>query len=357
MTLYFTVKKSLIVFIQNRFNHWLKRRMPAKNSYVLTSKNIFIFPSFFGLTYLAFTTLIFLLGTNYQNNVIILLSYLLGSFFITAMLHSFYNLSGLEVSQHAPIKGYAQQSLPVNINLTSTKMRFNLTLLFAEQASLFKTEILAGSTQVKLPYIATKRGIEKLGRVKISSEYGFGLFTTWTQLDLNCQAIIYPKPIAIIGSAEFGQDSQTNKKPSQVDKNAAKAVNNKSQGDDFYALKNYQTGESLSHVAWKQVARGQGWFSKHYQHDDNNTVWLVLAEMPANNLETKLSMLCFLMLEYHQQGQSFGLDLGQVKIALSASEIQQTITSPQVQSPSSPATHLSTCLLALASFKQPRVGE
>ena len=317
--------------------------MPAKNSQQLTRDNIFIFPSRFGFSYLAFVLLLFLLGTNYQNNVIILFSYLLGSFFITAMLHSFYNLSGLQVSQYGEVSGHVGQSLSVTLTFFTVKKRAYYTLAFVNKTSYIKTSAESafidvfeiGTTQVKVPFIASTRGRQNLERVKISSEYGFGLFTTWTQLDLNCQALIYPEPIAVISKVYLsGVDEQK----SHANEAAISTQQFQAAGDDFYALQTYRQGESLAHIAWKQAARGQGWLSKQYQQEQRNNVWLTLLAMPANDLETKLSMLCFLVLEFHQQGQAFGLDLGALKI-----EPQQGLE------------HLNKCLAALACYQKPTV--
>ena len=69
--------KQLKVFFKNNFNRWLAKRIPSQKEHRLNSSNILIYPTRFGLGYLAIVMLIFLLGTNYQNNIILLLSYLM----------------------------------------------------------------------------------------------------------------------------------------------------------------------------------------------------------------------------------------------------------------------------------------
>ncbi|WP_440875816.1 DUF58 domain-containing protein [Thalassotalea sp. PLHSN55] len=328
-----TVKSTLTNIIAARVNLWLKKRMPAKNRYQLTSRNIFIFPSKFGFAYLAFLLLLFLLGTNYQNNVILLLTYLLASFFISAMLHSFYNVRGLEVAQLAEVRGFSGQTIAVPIELNSTKARHHFSFSFNNQPKCFQQTIVSGKSSVNATFFATHRGRQSLGRLKVASEYGLGLFTTWTQLDLNIDVIIYPEPKVIKGAFLAENDMQS-------DNDAAKAmpVNNAKpikQGDDFYALEPYRLGQPLSHVAWKQVARGQGWLTKQYQQDSADEIWLSLSAMPAADVDTKLSMLCGLILEYDGQGKKFGVKFPRFHIE-----------------PEQGAQHLAHCLTELALYQQ-----
>ncbi|MEW6982840.1 DUF58 domain-containing protein [Colwelliaceae bacterium 6471] len=297
--------------------------MPSAERHQLSNRNIFILPTRFGLMYLLFVLLLFLLGTNYQNNVIILLSYLLVSVFITCMMHSFFNLSGLIFSGQSSYHGFAGQAIAITLTVTSDKARYHLNFAFDKQSAVHIGAI-AGVQSVDIPYLSSKRGVFKPGRVKISSEYSFGLFKSWTQLDFDHQCIVYPKPKAFKNQqTPLGNASNSDGQGGSVQPGF----------DDFYELKAYVPGEPLSRVAWKQYARGQGQLTKHYQQYSDNTVWLRLNDMPATTVEEKLQYLCFLALEYHQSGQCFGVDLHSEKIQ-----------------PSIGQEHIHTCLSALAFY-------
>lgn len=109
-------------------------------------------------------------------------------------------------------------------------------------------------------------------------------------------------------------------------------------------MKNYILGESQARIAWKQLARGQGKFSKSYQAQQSNLQWLKLSNMPSNDIEENLQCLCFLILEYTQQKQTFGLliDLPTNTNIHSASKIE----------PNSGLVHQEECLMALAKVKR-----
>ncbi len=335
------VKKKLKLFFKARFNTWLTKRVPASTKQILSNRNVFIFPTRFGFAYLFFVLLLFLLATNYQNNVIMLLSYLLASLFISAMLHSFFNLAGLTVTAKKHTTGFAGSHLYLPITLYSANARFSLVIGFDDQTDVIidsleheqsivnrnSNTFVAIEQQVLVPFYAAQRGLLIPSRLKISSEYSLGLFTCWTRLDFAAKLIVYPKAEKLKLGFSY-QKTQENEQASQV---------TTEQGDDFYQLKNYVVGESLSQVAWKQVAKGQGWLSKSYHQSQGGQYWLKLADMPAVKLEQKLSFLCYLVMEYYQTGQKYALELDHIKI----------IPSNKFDHPQQ---HLEQCLYALAIF-------
>ena len=320
------LKQSIASLFDQRFLQWLNRRMPAKQSQKLTSKNIFIFPSWFGFSYLLFVLLLFLLGTNYQNNVIVLLSYLLASFFITAMLHAFYNLSGLTVSSQLSEKAHAYQPFSIEVRLTTDKSRHGLSLAYPDQASV-EVNAFDEESRVQVPLYFEKRGRHTLGRLKISSEYGFGLFHCWTRIDFGSKVTIYPKPLRVMKAIPLHSvNDDGDHEESQISPQRGY--------DEFYELSSYQRGESLAHVAWKQVAKGREWQTKRYQQAQGQPQWLDFQQIPVHGVEKKLQALSFLVSQCHKQGQVFGLKLDKVTIA-----------------PNSGTEHLHQCLTELALFR------
>ena len=304
-----------------RFSRWLTRRVPPSAEHELKNRSIFIFPTAFGFCYLSILILLFVLGTNYQNNVIILLCYLMGSFFITVQMVSYFNFKGLKLKSFSDANGFAGQTIPVDVALSSQKTRFGLNLQFTEHvASYIDAFNESLQTQVSLAY--AERGVKSPGRLKVFSEYAFGLFKVWTWLDFGHQITVYPKPKKLIVKQiqTFGVSGEEGTNTSTV------------QGhDDFHELANYKEGESLSRVAWKQLARGQGKLTKHYVQEVGEAKWLSLDSVPNAPIEDKLSYLCYVILQYQQSDGEFGLQLGDVNIAVGRGK-----------------SHCQACLTALA---------
>ena len=219
------------------------------------------------------------------------------------MLHSFFNLSGLIIQSKSAPSSFAEQTTQAQVDLHTNKPRYHLHCSFESHPNTEIENCHHGKNKLQIPLTFQQRGLHKLPRLRITSEYPLGLFTTWTRLDLNLTATIYPKAIM----------------PKQLHQTQPQAISSKNineqghqQGsEDFFQLKSYQQGEPWSQVAWKQAARGQGLLSKQYTSPQSNDTWLDLKSMPANTLEGKLSNLSALILEYEKQQQAFGFILGE----------------------------------------------
>lgn len=321
------VKKSA----QSRFNLWLKQRLPPEKYQLLHRGNIFIFPSRFGCAYLLLVLLIFLLGTNYQNNVIILMSYLMGSLFISVMLHSFYNLCGLALSCNGQCSGYAGQGLSMPLTVLSQIPRYDLTFSFAGQQMVHIRFVSAEKVSLNIPFFSEQRGLITPGRITIKSEYSLGLFVCWTHLDFGCLCTFYPQaklpPGPLLHFLKQGGSKETRGKTSIG-------------AEDFFELKTYVRGESVNRVAWKQFARGQGKYTKHYQQQQGCILWLKLADMPGDDVEIKLQYLCYLLLHYHNENYRYGLELAGQQFNVDSGDF-----------------HLKRCLRALAAYPDLSAGE
>jgi len=323
--MYRQMKDYLGKTIQTRFNAWLKRRMPSTDSQTLSQRNIFILPSKFGFSYLLFVLLLFILGTNYQNNLIILLSYFFSSLFVTAMLYCFINLLGLKVAAKGEYQGFTDEPILIDIRINTEQLKQSVQLGFENQP-LLDVSSIKHQQLLKLAVKFDQRGIHQLGRLKIFSEYPLGLFRCWTKLQFDIEVIVSPQPLFCQPVSSVGGDKQ--REPNHLD-NSHQPFN----GEDFYELRAYRIGESLNQVAWKQMAKTGQWLSKQHRDNINEKQLLSLQDMPAINHEVKLRHLCYLILQLHQTDQEYGVELDTLLIP--ASKGQQ---------------HLSHCLKALANY-------
>ncbi|WP_286267688.1 DUF58 domain-containing protein [Thalassotalea atypica] len=316
-----SVKKRL----HHRFDQWLKRRVPPSLHKILDNRSIFIFPTRLGFIYLFVMILVFVLGTNYQNNVIILLAYLLASIFITVMLQSYFNFKGLSIIGTAQVVGFANQQFNIPFTLESSKPRQSLNLRFIGQPTT-TVDYLENKLSTTVVYTPLRRGEISLERLNIRSQHVLGLFNTWTWCDFGITAIVYPeaKPVS---TRTLSKKLETGK---VEDGDSGKFIDG---NDDFQELNRYRQGEPLSQIAWKQFARGQGKYTKKYHQPVSNDVWLNLDDMPTYDIEVKLSYLCYLVGQYAGQNTNFGLNLKEKIIA-----------------PSTGHEHIQSCLYALATY-------
>ena len=303
-----------------------------------------IYPTRFGLAYLVFIIILFLLGTNYQNNIILLLSYLLASLFVSVMLHSFYNFSQLQFYSHKAQQGYAGEDIYFPIHISANKTHYDINIHFTQSQLKSHverlTQCLQGSQEVNLVYKSSTRGIFSLGRVTVFSEYSFGLFKSKTVLDFGHEVTVYPKPISLLaGQYQFAAQPEDSISESYQ-------TNNIVGTDDFFELKTFVKGESRARTAWKQLAKGQGHYSKHYQANQGALQWLTLESMPSTDVETKLGYLSFLVSEFSATNQTFGLSLAPKDVKNIASD---TLAQSHIE-PNFGIEHKQACLTALALY-------
>lgn len=326
LQLYKTIKQYVNQYFKQRFTTWLNRRMPSKSKQELAQRNIFILPSRFGLSFIAFIILLFILGTNYQNNLIIIMCYLLSSLFISTMFYSFFNMAGLSITAKGTFNGFAGDDINIPLEVSAAQLKQAFSFNFSNH-QLVEVLSVHESKMINLPVKFKTRGKRTLNRLIISSEYPLGLFKCWTKLQFDIDVITYPKPLKcdLISTNENIEELQEN------------VTGNMIKGDDFYELKQYQMGEPLSHVAWKQVAKGDVWQTKHYSQPQGQSIILLINDMPSHSVENKLSNLCYLVLQYQQAGIEFGLQLPD-----GALSTRVDIGSGE--------NHIKQCLTALANF-------
>lgn len=290
-------------FYRASWSRWLQRRIPAADQTQLSQRSIFVLPSRFGVTFLLLALAIYLLGTNYENNLVQLVSFLMLSMLFSAILHSFRNLSGLVVQALPTADGRVGESAGFAVKLSGSGRRCALRLQFPGQTPL-RASMCDKPLMVEVPFLAEQRGRLKPGRICISSHYPLGLVRSWTYLDLNQATVIYPKPVTCHYQLQGTPLSEDQGEPASEQPGQ----------DQFSHLKAYRVGESLRQVAWKQVAQGRGMVSKSFEREQTPDNWLGLASVDGTDLEMRLSQLAYAVETLGGAGQVFGLVLGGMQI-------------------------------------------
>ena len=350
--------------LRNYWNKWLNKRIPEATQHHLNHRNIFIFPAKFGLSFLSLCLLLFLLGTNYQNNLMLLLCYFLLSLFLVNLLASYINFArvDLQIGKCPEVFVGDDLNIPLWLNANNnavfpTKGLLNFTFQIVKHQSNRKTKVQhnqpitqvdadAFSNPINLSQKCQKRGKLVLARVTVESFYPLGLYRCWTHLAFVHDVTVFPRPIPCEINLHVSEHTSI-KKNGQL-------INEQAGHDDFSHLKAYQQGEPLNHVAWKQLAKGRGMVSKQFTSIGHHIGWLKLSPeyknqnlsqtnaelaesdktiLDRSNLDKELGELCYQVIELSRTQRTFGLDLG-----------------AQCISPNSGAEHRRSCLHALAYF-------
>ncbi|MFT5419952.1 MAG: hypothetical protein ACI9D5_000693 [Candidatus Endobugula sp.] len=302
-------------YFSRYYQRWLERRIPPNAQQILQRKNIFILPSKAGIAFLATITLLWLLGTNYQNNLVVVLSFLLLSLLHTGILYSYSNFSGLSIAVNPVADCFAGDTAKVNGLLKSHRQRnhHTITLGWSPLATVSVDIAAQQSTAVTLLLEAPQRGWYRADRLTIASVYPLGLIRTWARLDMDVEFLVYPQPIVTpLPAASLvrveNADNETLVEP----------LSSLALADDVSHLREYQAGDPVKHIAWKSYAKGQGLATKVYESvaQAERQQWLSWDDFSGIDTEGRLSRLCYCVLQAEREQLVYGLRLPNKTIAL-----------------------------------------
>lgn len=292
-----------------RWQAWLDRRIPATAEITLTQRTIFIVPSAVGWSFVLLLILLLVTAINYQNSLIYGLTFWLFSVSLSALLFTYRNLSGLTIKTSQSIHGFSGDIVEIPVRLSDAKrdhqgLMIHWQIQTKNEALIVPSDVAGGDEkEIRIPYRLQQRGLLTTPRLRIETRYPFGLYKSWTWLRLNTPGIVYPKPIKtpFIASLGEGDDMPTD---------ANLQVGN----DEFVGLRNYRSGDSLKHVAWKYLAKGKGLLTKEYDNQQLSMQWLDWFSLQGMDTEERLSYLTGWVLQAEQEGRAYGIKLPQVEI-------------------------------------------
>lgn len=310
------------MYILNKLQHWLLKRIHQEDSATLTARRIYILPTREGVIFALIIIVMLAAAINFNNAMVFFFTFLMAGIGIISMHMTQSNLVGLRfsIAHVTPVYCFQNLNLPLIIEhskddtLIKNRQNFsiNIQLIEKKKQSSHLTELdineLADvfyneKTQLHLFYPTRQRGRINLAPMTVSSRYPLGLFRAWANIELSNDAIIYPKPAKKSAfEPQSGSDSE--------------GQGEKGRGfDDFSGFKTYQPGESLKHIHWKAYAREQGLLSKTFSGSNRQEYWLNWDDL-SGNIESRLSLLCRLIIEAEKHGDRYGLNLPGVSIAI-----------------------------------------
>lgn len=301
--------------VRDGIQRWLSRRSPKARVVVLRHRSIYVLPTRYGLSFMALLVAMWLLGTNYENNLILAISFLLLSVLIVSTLYTYRNLAGLEFQPLATGSGFVgnHAQFPLRVSAAQSKPRIyeNIHISVKEELPVVLDLVSEREQQISLTVLAHRRGWLEPGRLLIETSFPFGLMRAWSWIELETGAIIYPAPIA----SDLPPLAQANE-------NYGELIS-RDNVEDFDGLMPYRPGANLSQVAWKQYARGAGLHLKEYVGYQSQDIWLDWHLLPGLDTEARLSRLCFWVLQLGKTTDLYGLRLPNQKLELGSGKQHQ----------------------------------
>ncbi|HTS52456.1 MAG TPA: DUF58 domain-containing protein [Burkholderiales bacterium] len=302
-----------------------RKQRSAQGPVTLTQSRIYILPTRAGVLF-GVTVLVMLFGCiNYNLGLGYLLTFLMSGVGIASILHTFRNLARLQLKPGRPDPVFAggEALFPVLVANPDAITRRSIGMTGAGREPVF-VDVGPGQTAtVHIGMPTAQRGRLRLEGLRALTTFPLGLFHAWSTVDLDMHCLVYPRP-------EPGRVSL----PGPRAGNAEGLETGQGQ-NDFAGLRKYQAGDSLRHVAWKALARGQPVMTKQFSGLAAGELWLEWDDLPTSlRLEERLSRLTRWVLEAARAGHPYGLRLPSLVIPPGAGQ-----------------AHDQQCLTALALFE------
>ncbi len=311
----------------NFLNSWLNKRIPIARQVTLDYKKIFVFPTKYGFLYSLMLALMLIGSINYAKSLGYALTFWLASIILLGIIHTYKNLLGLTIQPGKQMAVFADQEITLNLNIIKhfENNRHDSIIFKYGQSARQLSLINQTSQQIQLRLPAQKRGRFQPERILIETYYPLGLIRAWSWIKLDIQILIYPAPLKNdVLKYEIVQQNNETSRGQLMTKG----------GDEYYGIRDYQNGDNLRHVAWKNYAKSQKLSTKLFVNHASPSRDIHWQKFHDNNIESLLSKMTYWVIELSKQGKEFSLTLPD------NSHLKQ----------GSGTSHETSCLEALANY-------
>jgi len=289
----------MLEYAEARLPALTRLKRPESLPILLNRYRIYVLPTRFGLLYSAVLIVMLLGALNYNNNPALLLTCLLGAASYQSVFQAFRMLNRLEM--HALRAEPCHAGDPLRVSLywrTNNRNRRSLRLQADGRETVFD---LAHDGAVTVEFTAPQRGWRKLERLRLSSEYPFGLFHVWSWLNPEFAALVYPLP-----------EANPPPLPRAGAANVARTV--RMSGDELASLREYRPEDPQRNIAWKASARHDELLVKEFELRRSQEIVLDYSMLHGLAHEARISRLARWVYEAEIAQQPYSLHLPQRQI-------------------------------------------
>jgi uncharacterized protein (DUF58 family) len=279
---------------------WMRRRQGADRLPVtLERRRLYILPTRAGLAFAALLFLMLLAGLNYANSLALFLTFLLAGFMLVVMHQCHRNLLGTEVVAALAPAVFAGSMGAVQLTLGNSDDAARMRLEAALPQGLRRLADLAPRSRQRLdlPLVAPRRGLVRIGRLRLSTAHPFGLFRVWTWVHTEVTMLVYPHPH---GGLPMPADSA---------RNAGARAHAGAGADEWAGLRPFRDGDSPRQVDWKAYAREAPLLVKEYVQGASELRLFDFTQLHSLDQEARLSQLARWVVDAESQGERYGLIL------------------------------------------------
>ena len=281
----------------------LARRGPMTPPFELEYRHVFVLPTRFGLGFGLMLVFMALGGLNFNNNMELMLVFLLGTMVQLTTLIAYRNLSGLNIDNvyAEPVFCGEQAHFRVFVSNGDERQRFAIQAGFkaAQDCKDFK---LNSCESFHLTRPTRTRGWYEMPSFRLETRFPLGFFKAWSWIFPQTRCLVYPSPARNappLPKTGHGQDGR--------------AI--RGDGDQVHGLRKYQPGDSIQRVAWRASARHDELYSLEMEAPREEACELDWNLLKGVDTETRLSILTAWVISADHKQLSYSLKLPGGKVA------------------------------------------
>ncbi len=285
-----------------RFNRWILERVRQRRGspslpFTLEYRHIYVMPTVFGVWFGILLATTLLGGLNFNNNMALLIGFLLAAIAQLTTLLAYRNLVGMELSSIRADAVFAGETAQFRVYLKNPEARYRFALQLSSGLMTDTGNIEANETAVLvLKQKATKRGWLEMEPFSIENRFPLGMFRAWSVIIPTSQCLVYPHP-------------SSNPPPLPRSDRGDEGMPRAGEGEHFHGLRKYRPGDALKSIAWRASARHDKLFTREYESPQQEACELNWYLMKETSTEEKLSVLAAWILKAERQKVPYSLEL------------------------------------------------
>jgi uncharacterized protein (DUF58 family) len=303
-----------------------ERRLPALTRLrraealptLLDRRRIYVLPSGFGLMFGLLLFVMLVGALNYGNNAAVLLTCVLAGAAGASLFVGFRGMSGLLLARVNAAEAHAGEPLAVSFRFEpGARARAGLRVRHRDIDVAFALPANAPA-DVALVLEDTRRGWQRIGRVRVWTDYPLGLFRIWSWLNPDVEFLVYPAlerppPPLPAGTGFIGEQASAGA------------------SEEHAGLRDYRSSDPTRLIAWKASVRHDSLLVRDIEHRSGEAVTFDHSALRGMDQEARIRRLAAWILEAEATQRAYTLRLPDESIG-----------------PALGADHRRACLRALA---------
>lgn len=290
----------------------------TEGEFVLDGRRIYILPNKAGLLFLLVLLCMFITSINYGINLGYALIFILISCGWLGIIFTYKNLAklGLEASPSPAIFAGELAHFSLHLNNHSKHARYAIAIGFTKSSMQLVDIPEYSSHHLTLATQTQHRGWIPCPKIRLHTSFPFGLLIAWSYWQTTQKILVYPAP-------------ELNPPPLPLAEEGSSGNDFMAGHEEFNGVRNYQIGDPLKLLAWRQMARQSGGdnellISKNFEGGQRQICVLDFSSLPAHlTVEEKLSRLCAWLRLAEQENVSYAFKLGVFQLAHRSGEDHQ----------------------------------